>query len=99
MTLTLPPKAFVICEWADAHGSATDTYSEKDIPHEPTLILTAGWLLRQDERGISIACEYCGASDYRGITFVPAAMINEVRIIKKAPGAKRQRPPVTSAAP
>jgi len=78
----IPNLPIVAVTWLDAHGSATDTYGIGDIPHKAVEIMTVGWALRDDETGLSVSNEYCGDQDYRGITFVPRAMVKEVRVIK-----------------
>lgn len=71
----------VIVVWDDAHGSAHREVTEDDMPHRPLVMQTIGWLLRQDELGISIANEYCSDAEsacYRGHTFVPIGLIRSV---------------------
>ena len=47
--------------------------------HKPKAITTIGWLLRQDEVGVSIANEYYDEdSTYRGRTFIMASMVQSV---------------------
>ena len=74
--------ALVALRWRDAHGSATALYEIHELPHKATEITTYGLLLRQDEEGISIAAEDCGGGCYRGVTFVPKALIVECRPVK-----------------
>lgn len=72
------PVAIVV--WDDAHGSATDNVTIADIghAHRALVMTTIGWLLREDEDGVSIANERCmeeGKEVYRGHTFVPRSLI------------------------
>lgn len=100
--LTLPNKSLVAVVWADAHGSATDTYGERDIPHAPVYIATVGWELRSDEEGISVSNEFCGDADYRGITFIPRALVKSVLVLKaarKPRGRKVERAQANAAVP
>lgn len=74
--------ALVALTWKDAHGTATEAYSLHELPHAPILITTYGLLLREDESGISIACEECADGTYRGVTFVPQTLIASVKVIR-----------------
>jgi hypothetical protein len=100
------PVAVVV--WDDARGSATSTFTEKDIPHEPLVMTTMGWLLRDDEKGISVAMEKYsedGETCWRGHSFIPREMIrsctlfamSKVRVkavpnLEKGMGPKRGEP-------
>ena len=72
---------FVIVEWNDAWVDGTEpiNLSEVAIAHKPKVIKTAGWLLRQDNVGVSLANEYYSDEDiYRGRTFIFAPMVISV---------------------
>ena len=73
----------VALRWLDAHGTATNTYELHELPHKALEIVTYGLLLRDDEQGISLACEDCGGGTYRGVTFIPRALVVDVRPIKR----------------
>lgn len=83
-----PP--LIALRWYDAHATTTADYEIHAIPHHAIEITTYGLLLREDELGVSIACEEAGAGCYRGVTFVPKAMVIEVKYIKPA---RRKREP------
>ena len=83
-----PP--LVALRWNDAHGTATTTYELHELPHKAVEIVTYGLLLRDDDAGISIACEDAGGGCYRGVTFVPRALVVEVKHLK--PVRKKQKP-------
>lgn len=71
-----PP--FVVCAWSDAHSDIEDFVKpERAIEEHKLLIIeTAGWLLRNDELGVSLYSERCPEDNsYRGRTFIPKAMI------------------------
>lgn len=85
-------KHLVALKWNDAHGSATESYSENDIPHEPLLMTTYGLLLRDDDVGVSVANEECGDGTYRGYTFVPRPLVVELLDLGE-PKPKRLRRP------
>jgi hypothetical protein len=87
---------FVIVVWDDAHGSATTDVTIEDLDHKPIVMTTVGWLLRQDERGISVANERCeegGKTVYRGHTFIPRAMVRSATpMVLVRPRKKRSSP-------
>lgn len=72
----------VLVTWNDANASATAVYV-KSTHHQPTVMHTVGWLLDQDETGLSLACERFTGDDgqwnYRGLTFIPKGMATKVR--------------------
>lgn len=69
----------VIVEWDDAHTHAELPISVETVgdTHRPTVIHTIGWVLKEDEVGISLVNEFYDAT-YRGLTFVPAGMVRSV---------------------
>lgn len=85
--MSLKP-VLVSVRWMDAHGTATAVYEPHELPHKALEIVTYGLLLRDDEAGISIASEDCGAGTYRGVTFVPRALVIECKPIK---GTRKRR--------
>lgn len=92
----IPNYPIVAVTWLDAHGSATDTYGIGDIPHYAHELVTLGWLLRDDATGVSISNEYCGDQDYRGVTFIPKALVKDIKILK-APRKKLNKIDVEAA--
>lgn len=68
--------------WEDARGSGIEAVSTKDLPHKPCLMETRGWILRDDEAGVSICNErYLDPDDsdyFRGHTFILRSMIRSV---------------------
>lgn len=88
-------KPLVCVHWLDAHGSATQAYTEQNIPHATYPMETYGILLRDDEQGVSVASEtYYDDIDhernYRGHTFIPRSMVERVEIVR-APARKRAK--------
>lgn len=70
--------------WADAHGSATGSYTIDEIPHAPVKVQSYGLLLKDDEVGVSLASEICDSDVFRGYGFYPRALIVKVEpIVKK----------------
>jgi len=88
--MRLCDKPFVAVRWADAHGSATNELAEHEIAHAAAHYTIYGFALRQDDKGISLASEISDEATYRGISFIPAAMIVEVVPLRLAkPRTKR----------
>jgi hypothetical protein len=78
---TLPDKPFVAVLWHDPHSlHATEVVSQEDVHrlHRSLPMITNGYLLQEDEDGISVGSEYCGDGDYRGTTFVLRELITEI---------------------
>ena len=74
-------RKLVKVQWLDAFGEVDKTiYSEHEISHEPLILESVGWLLREDESGITIAMDCDTREDftYRNVGFIPAQMIKEV---------------------
>ncbi len=69
--------------WADTDGFATLHGVQQT--HHPMLVQTLGWLLQDDETGISLVNEQStadGQQTYRGRTFIPRAMVVDVHLFK-----------------
>lgn len=81
-------KPLVAIVWRDAHGSTTEVHTERDLDHKPMLMTTYGCLLLQDAVGVSVANEWCGKDEWRGITFVPAELI--VKVEPLLPSVRRR---------
>jgi hypothetical protein len=68
----------VLVEWDDAWiNEVSVTLEDVGASHKPTTVHTLGWLLREDDVGVSLANEHYDAT-YRGRTFIPRAMVREV---------------------
>lgn len=84
--------------WNDAHGSLDEvTESDIDGRHRPHVIHTYGYIVRSDDVGISIAPEWLPAIDgadesYRGVTFIPRAMIIEERPRRRKRKERKHEP-------
>ena len=87
----------ILVEWLDAWADATAAITERDVgdSHKPEVIRTLGWLLKEDEAGISLACEYCADGSYRGRSFIPKGMVSKVTHYKLT--KPRKRPETTKA--
>lgn len=84
-------KTLVAVIWRDAHGSATEVHTVADLDHKPMMMTTYGCLLLHDKVGISVANEWCGKDEWRGVTFVPAELIESVEQL--LPASRRSRTP------
>lgn len=76
MNVKLP---LVVVEWLDARVWPDTPVSATDVAgyHKPEPVTTLGWVLQNDEVGISLATELYD-DQYRGRTFIPKAMIVSV---------------------
>jgi hypothetical protein len=90
----MTPCPLVILRWHDAHAGGHEQYDVASVPHAPLVIETVGWLLRDDEAGVSVASEMLEGGNYRAYTFVPRGMVVKVvPIIKpRAKRAKKEKP-------
>lgn len=99
--MKFPPKrkfAFVL--WDDAHSpGATEVFDANDLKdiHETMPIITSGWVLKEDAKGITLGAEYCGGTEFRGITHIPSAML--VDVITIAPPKRKKAPAVSPVPP
>jgi hypothetical protein len=92
--MKLLDRAFVAVRWQDAHSSGSVTeYSEHELPHRSAHYTTYGFLLRHDDSGLTLATEHSDEHTYRGVCFVPAAMVVEIVPLtlmrKRAPKAAK----------
>ena len=83
--MRLPKLPFAVVSWSDAWVDGTEAVSLADVAlkHHAMIHLTAGWILYQNEEGISIANEFCPDDEtYRGRSFIPAEMKPKVTFLK-----------------
>lgn len=87
--------------WRDAHGTSTVAYAEYEIPHAPIKITTIGWMIRSDEKGISLCNEMCEDNTFRGVTFIPAELLEsqDPLIPPKKKRSAPRRDPAPSGVP
>lgn len=80
MSQSKRPVAVVV--WNDAHGSVNKDIDPDSVQdHKPMVMTTMGWLLVDNEQGVTVAMEKFveeGKDYYRGATFVPRGMITSV---------------------
>ena len=88
--MTNLPLALVVWNdaWTDESATTLDTVAAK---HRPEPINTLGWILRDDDVGITIANEYYD-NTYRGRTFIPRGMVLTVTHYKLTK-PRRKSPP------
>lgn len=69
----------VVIEWDDAWVKADEAIVLSDVSatHKPLTVTTIGWLLREDDAGVSVANEIYDET-YRGRTFIPKAMVRKL---------------------
>ena len=81
---TLPTLPLVIVVWDDAWTDEQSvTIEDVRASHKPVVVTTIGWLLLDDEVGVSIANEFYGGT-YRGRTFILRSMVKSVTPFKLA---------------
>jgi hypothetical protein len=74
----MTPLPLVVCVWNDAwQGDGPVALDSVREHHKPEVVTTIGWLLHQDEVGVSLANEFYGDT-YRGRTFIYAPMLISV---------------------
>lgn len=87
-------KPFVAVTWRDPHGTGkTSCLFEHELPHSCILITTYGWLMRQDDKGVSLVGEIIGDASMRDYTFVPAELIDTIENIPLRDERKHTRKP------
>lgn len=104
--MNIPLQSLVRVIWHDAWGDATEPVNveEAHLKHKPMKMTTLGWLLVDNEVGVSLANEHyvddSGVDVYRGRTFILRSMIISVDAMKlsKMPAkrAKKEPAPVPS---
>ncbi len=94
----------VVIVWDDAWKSATADYSLDDIVthHKPAVEQTIGWLMKEDEEGITVANERGtgdGADQFRGVSYIPRKMIRSITHFKLTSPRKKRATPAPPAKP
>ena len=95
----------VIVEWQDAWSDEANFATAHGVKstHEPMVVRTLGYVLVDDETGISVVAERSvqdGHDVFRGRTFIPRAMVKSVtpyklskpRRIRERAGAQATTP-------
>lgn len=85
--------------WLDpCSPDATAVHNVSDLAavHRPLHVVTMGWVLKDDDVGITIANEDCGSGDYRGLTFIIRGLIvKEEDLPVRRPKTKKASAPPT----
>lgn len=85
-------KSLVAVTWRDPHGTGkTSCLYEHELPHSCVLITTYGWLMRKDEKGVSLVGEIIGDASMRDYTFVPTELIDKIEEIPLRKEQKKAR--------
>jgi len=80
-------RKLAVVQWLDAWQDQENFSTAHGIAatHTPLQVETLGWLIQDDEVGISIANEQSnedGKATFRGRTFIPRGMVKSVTIYK-----------------
>lgn len=91
-------KKLVLVTWHDAWQDQDNFASAHGIAatHAPLVVNTLGWVIQDDEVGISVVNEHSsedGKDTFRGRTFVPRAMVQKVTEFRLAKPRKAKAPP------
>ena len=95
----------VIVEWHDAWSDEANFATAHGVKstHEPMVVRTLGYVLVDDETGISVVAERSvqdGHDVFRGRTFIPRAMVKSVTSYKLSKPRQRKHDTTgTQAAP
>lgn len=74
-----PNIPLVIVTWNDAWiNELSVTVEDVRASHKPMAVQTIGWLLLDDEVGVSLANEHFDDGSYRGRTFILRSMVVDV---------------------
>lgn len=92
------------CEvrWLDAWADGVDDTTPEDVhmKHRPILMITRGWVLKNDEIGVSMFYEMClDPPSYRGRTFIPKGMVVSVEPYPKQRARVKRKSPEIAKAP
>ncbi len=97
-SMQIPKLPFVMVEWFDAvDWESPVALSEVASRHRPEEVVSIGWLLKEDEIGVTLACEYYDET-YRRTEFIPRINIirvNHFRLTKPPKPRSRSKVPVS----
>lgn len=91
--------------WTDAWSDEENfqTIHGITLTHGPMIVHTIGWLLKNDDAGVSIANEKSVQDDgevvYRGRTYIPKGMLTSVVPFKLAKPRKAKIKPISPDEP
>ncbi len=78
-----PKYPLVYVEWAD-HFSSAEWHEVADIVHTPLFCLSVGWLLKDNEEGITLITSISDGQ-VGGTTFIMRPCIKKCSVLRKAP--------------
>lgn len=85
---------FATVVWLDAWADGVDDVSPDKVAekHKPIEMTTRGWVLLDDDVGVSLFYERSADGSYRGRTFIPRGMIKDISDFppKRKPRTKRE---------
>mgnify|MGYP001572385386 FL=1 len=86
-------KRLVIVTLTDANTDSEDVVNDDSIDrlHKPTIVHTLGWVMRDDDVGITVCTEYYDHA-FRGRTIIPRVCINSVTDYKLSKPPKPRKP-------
>lgn len=87
----------VAVKWLDANARQPAVeYLESEIPqvHKAEPVITLGLLIQNDEAGVTLYNEETGPDSIRGVSFIPAKMIQDIIHIKASIPRKKKEEPV-----
>ncbi len=89
-------KPFVSVTWLDAHTNATLELEEHELPRKPAQYTLHGLLVFENEEGVLVASEETPAKTYRGWTFVPRVLVQDIKYLQKPRAPRKKRPVIDS---
>ena len=93
-----PARMFSVVVWDDAHGEAgheLTTADDIEKYHKGARYQSYGWVLRSDERGVTLVSEWCpDDGSYRATMWVPRGMVVEERVLRLVGPTKPRKPKI-----
>ena len=76
----------VVVTWNDAYGDAMQqVWAGDELNHRPVVVQSVGFLIREDEIGVTIFQDYIddsGEPAFRGKQFIPRGMVISVQTLQ-----------------
>ncbi len=90
-------RRLVLVTWHDAWQDTDNFASAHGIAstHQPLVVNTLGWIIADDEVGISVVNEHShedGTERFRGRTFIPRPMVQKVTEFALSKPRKKKEP-------
>lgn len=76
------PKQIYIIKWTDSQSHGSENYKPNDPKLKPIECITTGFLVKDDDDGITVAGDYFEDGDYRECNTIYRKQINSVKKIK-----------------